>query len=152
MNKKKDKQKNNLENIAVKSTRWVGSVSSIIIHTAVFVVSFVLYFFGVNIDKILLVITTIVSLEAIYLAIFIQMSLNYNANRLDEVAEDIDEIQEDVEGIEKDIDEIQEDIEEDEEEEAEEEEMLEKIEDTLAKLAQEIIELKKQQQDTKNKK
>lgn len=151
MKKIRQKSINSLENIAVRSTSWIGSVSSILVHTAVFIVSFVLYFFGVNIDKILLVVTTIVSLEAIYLAIFIQMSVNRNAAQLKEVAEDIDEIQEDVDEIEKDIDEIQEDIEEDEEEEEEDDKMLEKIEDTLGKLAQEIIELKKQYED-KNKK
>lgn len=133
-----------LERISIRVTRWVGSVSSILVHTALFIISFILYFFGVNIDKILLVVTTIVSLEAIYLAIFIQMSVNRQNRRLRKVAHDIDEIQEDVEGIEKDIDEIQEDIEEDEKEEAEEEKMMGRIEDTLGKLAQEVIELKKQ--------
>ncbi|MDD3662370.1 MAG: hypothetical protein PHT84_00705 [Candidatus Pacebacteria bacterium] len=140
-----------LERISIRVTRWVGSVSSILVHTALFIVSFILYFFGVNIDKILLVVTTIVSLEAIYLAIFIQMSVNRQNRRLRKVAHDIDEIQEDVEGIEKDIDEIQEDIEEDEREEAEEEKMMERIEDTLGKLAQEIIELKKQHKENEKK-
>lgn len=140
-----------LERISIRVTRWVGSVSSILVHTALFIVSFILYFFGVNIDKILLVVTTIVSLEAIYLAIFIQMSVNRQNRRLRKVAHDIDEIQEDVEGIEKDIDEIQEDIEEDEREEAEEEKMMERIEDTLGKLAQEIIELKKQHKGNEKK-
>lgn len=158
MEKLKQKSKNNLESLAVKSTKWIGSTSSILIHTAIFIISFALYFFGIDMDKILLVVTTIVSLEAIYLAIFIQMSVNRNANQLLEVAEDIDEIQEDVEGIEKDIDEIQEDvegiekdvdeiqedIEEDTEEEQEEDKMLENIENTLGKLIEEIIELKKQ--------
>ncbi len=140
-----------LERTSIKLTRWVGSISSLLIHTALFIVSFVLYFFGVDMDTILLVLTTIVSLEAIYLAIFIQMSLNRQHKRLKEVASDIDEIQEDVEGIEKDIDEIQEDvdeiqedIEEDTEEEAEDDEMLERIEDTLGKLIEEVIQLKKQ--------
>jgi predicted nucleic acid-binding Zn-ribbon protein len=76
-----------------------------------FVLAFVLVFLGVDFDKVLLVLTTLVSLEAIYLAIFIQMTVNRNTQSLEEVEEDIDEIQEDVEGIEKDIDEIQEDVE-----------------------------------------
>lgn len=166
MNKLQQKSKDSLENMAERSTQWIGSTGSILVHTALFIISFALYFFGVNIDKILLVVTTLVSLEAIYLAIFIQMSVNRNVLSLEQVAEDIDEIQEDVEGIEKDIDEIQEDvdeiqedideiqedIEEDEEDEAREDIMLEKIEDTLGRLAQEIIELKKQHNDPKNKK
>ena len=149
MKKLRQKSIDSLENMAINSTRWIGSVSSIIIHTALFIFSFVLYFFGVKIDKILLVVTTLVSLEAIYLAIFIQMTVNNNYARLSEVAEDIDEIQEDVDEIQKDVDEIQEDIEEDEKEEAEYDEMMERIEDTLGKLAQELIELKKQHIDKK---
>jgi peptidoglycan hydrolase CwlO-like protein len=60
----------------------------------------------------LLVLTTAVSLEAIYLALFIQMTVNKNTKSLADVEEDIEEIAVDVEGIEKDIDEIQEDVEE----------------------------------------
>lgn len=96
--------------LSLKFTNWVGSISSLILHTIFFVGSFVLYFLGVDLEKILLVLTTVVSLEAIYLAIFIQMTVNRNTQSLEEVEEDIDEIQEDVEEIEKDIDEIQEDV------------------------------------------
>jgi uncharacterized protein YoxC len=62
--------------------------------------------------SILLIWNTIVSLEAIYLAIFIQFTVNRNTRSLEEVEEDIDEIQEDVEELGEDVDEIQEDIEE----------------------------------------
>jgi uncharacterized membrane protein len=148
-----------LERVAIRATRWIGSTNSILMHTVFFIVSFVLFFWGVSIDKILLVVTTLVSLEAIYLSIFIQMSMNRQARRLREVArdleeiqEDVEEIQENVEGIEKDIDEIQEDVEEiNEEEDGEEtkipkdEFMLNRIEATLAQLMNEITELKKNQ-------
>jgi peptidoglycan hydrolase CwlO-like protein len=60
----------------------------------------------------LLVVTTIVSLEAIYMAILIQMALNRNTQSLVAVEEDIDEIQEDVEEIQEDVDEIEKDIDE----------------------------------------
>jgi peptidoglycan hydrolase CwlO-like protein len=73
---------------------------------------FGLRFFGVSSITVLLFLTTIVSLEAIYLSIFIQMTVNQQAKELEEVSEDIEEIQEDVEGIQKDVDEIQEDVEE----------------------------------------
>lgn len=152
-----------LEHIAVRATRWIGSTSSILFHTVFFIVSFILYFWGISIDKILLVVTTLVSLEAIYLSIFIQMSMNRQARKLHRVARDVDEIQkdvediqEDVEGIEKDVDEIQkdvEDIQEDVEEISEDEDetpaqktddiMLARIEQTLGTLIQEINELKK---------
>ncbi|MEI8361217.1 MAG: hypothetical protein WCG01_03755, partial [bacterium] len=91
---------------------WIGSISSLIVHTALFSFSFSLIFFGVNADKVLLVLTTIVSLEAIYMAIFIQMAINKNSQSLAEVEEDIEEIQEDVEEIQKDVDEIEKDVDE----------------------------------------
>ena len=147
-----------LDRIAVRATRWIGSTNSLIIHTAVFIVAFLLFFYGIPIDKILLVLTTIVSLEAIYLSIFIQMSVNRQARKLHAVARDVGEIQEDVEGIEKDVDEIQKDVDEiqedvegiqedDENEEFEQkkdDELMQRIENSLGQLIEEVVELKKQ--------
>lgn len=94
-------------------TAWVGSVSSLVLHTGIFVGVFVLGFAHVaSWDFLLLVLTTIVSLEAIYLAIFIQYTVNQQAKSLKEVEEDVAEIQEDVEDITEDVEDIQEDIEE----------------------------------------
>ena len=94
-------------------TRWVGSVPSLLIHTLLFIGAFLLAIFHVaSWEMVLLTLTTIVSLEAIYLAIFIQFTVNRNTESLREVEEDIDEIQEDVEELGEDVDEIQEDIEE----------------------------------------
>ncbi len=117
-------------------------------------------------DEVLLVLTTVVSLEAIYLAIFIQMSVNRHNESLEEVEKNIDEIQEDVEEIttdvdevSKDIDEIQEDvdeiqedvdeisknideIQEDEEMEIHTKTTLEKIEQGIKQLSIEIEKLK----------
>ncbi len=114
-----------LEDVANNATSWIGSIESLLIHTLVFAISFSLVLFGIAIDRVLLVLTTVLSLEAIYLAIFIQMSVNKNTLRLnqvekevveigdnvDEIAEDVQGIQDDVEHIEKDIDEMQEDVE-----------------------------------------
>ena len=99
------------EVIAEKFTSWLGSTTSIVVHTIVFIAAFAFVLFGVPLDTVLLTLTTVVSLEAIYLALFIQMSVNKNTKSLADVEEDIEEIAEDVEGIEKDIDEIQEDVE-----------------------------------------
>ena len=94
-------------------TSFVGSIASLILHTIAFMGAFALGVFEIaSWELILLVLTTIVSLEAIYLAIFIQMTVNRNTQSLREVEEDIDEIQEDVEELGEDLDEIQEDIEE----------------------------------------
>jgi len=102
----------NRKKISDKAMNWVGSVGSLTVHTILFVGSFSLVFFGITIDKILLVVTTIVSLEAIYMAIFIQMAINQNTASLEEVGEDIEEIQKDVDDIQKDVDEIQKDVDE----------------------------------------
>lgn len=94
-------------------TAWVGSVQSLILHTGAFLAVFVLGVVGAaSWDFLLLVLTTIVSLEAIYLAIFIQFTVNQQAKSLKEVEEDVAEIQEDVEDITEDVEGIQEDIEE----------------------------------------
>lgn len=110
MAKKRSKNKQ-LEEIALKATYWIGTPVSIIVHTILFIIAFALYFVHVPLDEILLVVTTLVSLEAIYLALFIQLTVNKNTQSLEEVEEDIDEIAEDVEGLEGEFDEIQEDFE-----------------------------------------
>lgn len=103
---------NFLESISMRATKWIGSTASLVTHTIIFIACGIVIALGISVDRVLLVLTTVVSLEAIYLSIFIQMSVNRNETTLAEVSEDIDEIQEDVEGIEQDIDEIQEDIDE----------------------------------------
>lgn len=105
-----------IEQLALKATRWIGSTQSLIVHTILFTGAFIVALLGVPFDRVLLVLTTIVSLEAIYLSIFIQMSVNRSELRLNAVSEDVEEIQEGVEQIEKDVDEIQEDVEQIEEE------------------------------------
>lgn len=104
------------EDFSRKATNWIGSPQSIVVHTVFFVVIFGLRFFGVSSTDVLLILTTIVSLEAIYLSIFIQMTVNKHAEELEEVSEDIEEMKVDVDEIQKDVDDIQEDIEEIEEE------------------------------------
>jgi len=86
---------NPLEKISFRLTDWVGTPWSLIFHTVFFVAIFSLRYFGLTTDYILLVLTTAVSLEAIYLSIFIQMSVNRATESLEEVEEDIEGIQED---------------------------------------------------------
>ncbi len=100
-----------MQHAALGVTRWVGSPTSILLHTVFFASCFIAaYIHLVEFDRMLLVLTTVVSLEAIYLAIFIQISLNSANETIEEIEKDVDEIQEDVEEIEKDVDEIQEDV------------------------------------------
>ncbi|MEK7079732.1 MAG: hypothetical protein AAB901_00390 [Patescibacteria group bacterium] len=91
----------------------IGSGASLVIHSFIFAGFFSLSIFGViEWSLMLLVLTTLVSLEAIYLAIFIQITVNRHTKSLKEVEEDIEEIQEDVEELGEDVEDIQEDIEE----------------------------------------
>jgi low affinity Fe/Cu permease len=98
---------------ALAFTAWVGSPSSIIVHTMIFITVIVLLVKHIYpFDFLILVFNTAVSLEAIYLALFIQMTVNHQGENLEEVQEDIGELQEDVEEISEDVEEISEDVEE----------------------------------------
>lgn len=136
-----------VERISVLATHWIGSTASLITHTILFVGAFVMVWLGFDVDRVLLVLTTVVSLEAIYLAIFIQMTINRNAAELHEVGKDIEEISEDIEVLQENVEGIQEDVEEisvvDEIEEDSDNIKLEKIEQTLLTVVREIDELKK---------
>lgn len=102
-----------LENISNGITSWVGSVQSLVIHTLLFALCFLLPFLGlIDFDKMLAILTNVLSLEAIYLAIFIQMSVNRSSEHIEDLRDDVGEIQEDIEDIQEDIEEISEDIEE----------------------------------------
>jgi uncharacterized protein YoxC len=161
------RQLSRLEKMSLDFTESIGTVQSVVLHSIFFVGIFALYFFGFSIESILLILTTVVSLEAIYLAIFIQMTINRNTESLKEVEKDVDEIQDDVDEIQKDVDEIQEDVEDigedvddlskdiDEIQEGEKEEKIvsakvlkthqaiEKMEEQLQKIIQELHDLKK---------
>jgi len=129
-----------------KAIVWIGSPGSLVVHTLVFI-----GFFAVSLlrwvpwDLMLLVLTTVVSLEAIYLAIFIQMTVNRQSQSLKDVEEEVGDIQENieelgenveelgenVEDLKEDVEDIQEDIgeiSEDEEDEARDKKQAEMIE------------------------
>ncbi len=146
-----------METWSEKITRAIGSPTSLVVHTILFIGAFVLPFFGASFDRVLLFLTTVVSLEAIYLALFIQMTVNRNTESLEDIEEDIEEVQEDVEEITEDIGEITEDLEEvqedideiaeeDKEDEVHDEHVevtLGDIQKNLARIMEEIETLKK---------
>ncbi len=70
------KDKTNLEKLACSIAQSVGTSTSLIIHTIIFAGIFSLYFFDLKIDLILLILTTLLSIEAIYLAILNQIVTN----------------------------------------------------------------------------
>ena len=120
MNKKKNTTKkvvpvittSPVEQMSIKFTHSIGTPYSVVIHTIFFIGIFALKGFGYSTEEILLILTTAVSLEAIYLAIFIQMTINRQEAKLHEVREEIEEISEDIEDIQEDVEDIQEDVEE----------------------------------------
>ena len=99
-----------LERLAFAAPRYLGSVPSLILHTVFFVGIFGMQWLGYSFDQIMLILTTAVSLEAIYLAIFIQMTVNRHAEQIEEVSEDVEELSENVEDISEDVEEISKDI------------------------------------------
>ncbi len=134
-------------------SRWIGSPQSLLAHTIVFFGAFSIALFGLAAwDTVLLAVTTVVSLEAIYLAIFIQMSVNRAEVSLAEVEEGVAEIEEniddmsvDIEGIEKDVAEISEDIEGIEKDVAEIEENIDGVSENIEEMQGEIEDLSEEE-------
>jgi len=126
---------------AYKVTRAVGSPLSIVIHTAFFIGIFGLRFFGVAFGDIFLFLTTLVSLEAIYLSLLIQMTVNINTAHLAAVKDDVEDIQEDVEELQEDVEEIQEDVEEIQEEVGEIGEDVEEMQKDVDEISEDIEEI-----------
>ena len=112
MKKDQKPKQSTLEKISLAATAWMGTTQSLIVHTILFGAIFFLYLFGVSFDQILLVLTTAVSLEAIYLSLFIQMTVNRTTKSLENVQEDVEGIQEDVEDIQEDVEGLEENVEE----------------------------------------
>lgn len=127
---------------AERATRWIGSTQSLATHSVIFIVSFILPVVGfVTFDHMLLVLTTLVSLEAIYLSIFIQMSVNKNTADIEVIQEDVEEIQENVEDIQEDVEEIQENVEDIQEDVEEIQENVEDIQEDVEEIQEEIEDL-----------
>lgn len=143
----------NISKFSEKITYWIGSVSSIFLHTLVFIGIFSLQYFGVPFVNMMVILNTAVSLEAIYLAIFIQMTVNRHTADIEDIQEDVQELGEGVEelgeevgDIGEDIEGITEDIQEKEEEEGDEERSqevtFEKLEGSMQKILADIETLK----------
>ncbi len=142
-----------------KFVLWIGSVQSLVVHTVVYASVFALGFLSVYPwEIILLVFTTIISMEAIYLSLFIQITVNRHQKELEEVSEDVEDIQEDIQEISEDVEDlgddvedIQEDIQElTEDEESEEERKtkqmvsLEQLTNDIQRVLKDLETLKKQ--------
>lgn len=121
-----------------KAITSIGSIASLVLHTVFFIVSFMLSILGiVEWQTMLLVLTTVVSLEAIYMAIFIQIAVNRNTAQLREVEEDIEEISEDIDEIQEDVEELGEDVEDIQEDIEEISEDIDEIQEDVEELSEE---------------
>jgi len=105
-----------IDGLSDRLTRWIGSTTSLLLHTLVFIFALLAHpLFGWELNSVLLVLTTAVSLEAIYLAIFIQRAVNTQGERLEDVEESIDDVEEALEDVEEALDEVEEGLDEVEE-------------------------------------
>lgn len=137
-------KKSPVENI----TTWIGSITSLIVHTTLFICSFLLCIAGlVSWDLMLLILTTVLSLEAIYLAIFIQMTVNRQAQELAEVSEDVEDIQEDIEEITQDVGEIQKDVDEIQEDVEDIQENVDEIQEDVDEIQEDVDEIQEDVED-----
>ena len=82
----------------------MGSTQSILAHTVILTIAFGLIPLGLNPNSVLLVMTTILSIEAIFLAIFIQRAVNKQSIRLESAIDKI--VQNVTENIEEPLDEV----------------------------------------------
>ena len=130
-----------IQKISLLIPLWIGSTKSLVIHTLFFIFPFSLYFFNIDFNTVMLILTTAVSLEAIYLSIFILMSGNIQIAAIKDIQENVEDIQEDVKEIQEDVEDIQENVEEIQDEE-EYDKILESIEKALKTLTEEVVILK----------
>ena len=106
-------EKPSILNSLLKIPDFIGTPISLVIHTFIFGLFFAVpHITNIPADSVNIFFTTLLSLEAIYLAIFIQISVNRSNTNLTQIQEDVEEINENVDDIQEDIDEIQEDVEE----------------------------------------
>ena len=141
-----------LEKGAANITKWVGSTTSVVLHTILFIVSFILPYLGlVSFERMLLFLTTIVSLEAIYLSIFIQMSINMNNQNIEIIQEDIEELGEDIEEISEDIEELGEDIEEIGEDIEEIQKDVDEIQKDVDEIQEDVVEIQEETTEDESK-
>lgn len=133
-------------------TSMMGSNTSIFVHTILFVFFLTLpLMINISYDTVLLILTTIVSLEAIYLALFIQISINRQGAIIDEVSEDIEEIQEDVEEIQEDVEEVSKDVEEMQEDVEEIGKDVDELSDDVEEMQEDFEEAEKEEETEEEK-
>ena len=85
------KEKTRKKPLSEKAADWIGSVQSLVVHVFFMLGIFALGLLGLPLNRILLILTTFLSIEAIFLAIFIQMSVNRTTDTIEEIGVDNEE-------------------------------------------------------------
>lgn len=132
-----------IERVSFVLTQKIGTPASLLLHTVFFVAMFLLPLFGVDFDKMMLLLTTIVSLEAIYLALFIQMTVNKASEDIEDVGEDLKDISEDIEDVGEDLKDISEDIDDIQEDDKEDDVYDHNVAMTLRSIEKKLQQLQK---------
>ncbi len=91
---------------------WLGTIQSVVIHTFVFSGFYAAAILagGTDGDHIISIFTNILSIEAIYLSIFIQLSVNRSNKNVEQIKEDVSELNENIDDIAEDVSELNENI------------------------------------------
>ena len=87
-----------IDKFSHQATRWIGTTQCLLVHGIIFIVAFAFVPF-IGFDKVLLFTTTLLSWEAIFIGIFIQMAVNRQGKHIEDVKDDIEDIQEDIEDL-----------------------------------------------------
>jgi hypothetical protein len=82
----------NIYNIAIKITKIISNPQSILYHSLFFILIFVLTLFDISFNDVMLILTTIVSLEAIYLSLLILLIQHYHEQKLDNHSQKLDNL------------------------------------------------------------
>lgn len=81
-----------MEKISSGLIKWIGSPSSLLFHTALFIGFFTLRYFGIIGEYVFSLLIATMCLEAIYLAIFVQLIVKKNCKNLQHMQESINEV------------------------------------------------------------
>lgn len=86
-----------------KFLHWIGTPQSLIVHTIIFVLSLIASVFS---ERAMNAFTMLLSVEAIYMGILIQMTVNKSHKEIKGIGEDVEELSDDVEDILEDTEEL----------------------------------------------
>lgn len=130
-----------MEAIAKAVTQWIGTPQSIVAHTIFFTIMLLWCAFDPSRrDHILLVLTTIVSLEAIYQMLFLQLTVNLQGRELTQVKSAMEEVHETVEEMQETVGEVQETV-------GEVHETVEEMQETVGEVQETVGDIQQTQEE-----